>query len=169
MKKLQWGHKVLYQLLKRLLLCFFQKLHNLGQVKMRSISQLIKVISKVHQKLLSYFNGKAIFCIYNACIVIFILKCWFEFELFGICYIIIWLISVINLQKFLNNFQHYYIKIFLIIYLRVICFSYAVCKWGTTFKYTCLLVRSVCPNAYATPTSTTVMFPVTSTYASLFT
>ena len=100
MKKLQWGHNVLYQLLKRLLLCFFQKLHSLGQVKMRLISQLIKVISKVHQKLLSYFNGKAIFCIYNACIVIFILKCWFEFELFGICYIIIWLISVINLQKF---------------------------------------------------------------------
>ena len=118
----------MYQLLKRLLLCFFQKFHNLGQVKMRSISQLIKVISKAHQKLLSYFNGKAIFCIYNACIVIFILKCWFEFELFGICYIIIWLISAINLQKFLNNFQHYYIKIFLIIYLRVICFSYAVCK-----------------------------------------
>ena len=50
----------MYLLLKNLLLYYVQKLHTPDQVRIKIISQLIKGISRVLQKLLKYFNGTAI-------------------------------------------------------------------------------------------------------------
>ena len=54
--KLQMEHKVLYQLLQMLLLLYQQITNFSDQVKMKLVSQLIKGISRVLQKLLKYFN-----------------------------------------------------------------------------------------------------------------
>ena len=54
-------HKVLYLLLWKLLLCYIQKLYNLQVKTRRLISQLIKCLSRVLQKLLKLFNCTAIF------------------------------------------------------------------------------------------------------------
>ena len=58
--KLQLEHKVLYQLANVVAFASLDKTHFSGQAKMRLISQLIKGIPRVLQKLIKYFNGTII-------------------------------------------------------------------------------------------------------------
>ena len=68
---------------------------SVDQVKIRSISQLIKGISRVLQKLPKYFNSTGILTFFVLQVAgVFPVVINFEYEWFRICYIIIWIISV---------------------------------------------------------------------------
>ena len=114
---------------------------------MRFTSQLINDISKVTHTFLKYFNGTIIsislvlpsagvFC------VIFNLDLndseSVKLSRAHLCNI------AINFQVLWNNYWHYYISIFSIIYFCIIYFTLTINKWSTIFKYCPLFLYSAC-------------------------